>query len=286
VGDALADVPARDRDEALAELTQLLTEEAEREGETAALALVGEPSEYAAAVRAALTEGVSEVSAPQGRILGMPYDFRGASVDRIGDRIWNPADPRIFTPRLFGVGWTINFGALAVKIGLIRPDDAGDEAFERVPAPVVAAALAVPALVAAATVVLVAVTWPTLPAEVPVHWNAAGAPDRWSSKPVAFGFLLALSVLPLAITYAKVVRRDAGARARVLSAAALGTPTVLVLGIVVATLVDATGGASGQWIGLVLVAALLASFLLLYVPVRFGMRAEWRESLGRSGKDV
>jgi cation transporter-like permease len=83
-----------------------------------------------------------------------------------------------------------------------------------------------------------------------------------------------------------VVRRDAGARARVLSAAALGTPTVLVLGIVVATLVDATGGASGQWIGLVLVAALLASFLLLYVPVRFGMRAEWRESLGRSGKDV
>ncbi len=39
----------------------------------------------------------------------VPYDFRTPSLERFKMRWWNPHDPRLFTPRDFGVGWAINF---------------------------------------------------------------------------------------------------------------------------------------------------------------------------------
>ena len=38
----------------------------------------------------------------------VPYDFRPPSPRRFRDAWWNPDDPRLFTPRDFGVGWAIN----------------------------------------------------------------------------------------------------------------------------------------------------------------------------------
>src|SRR5687768_9929897 len=45
---------------------------------------------------------------PSGRLLRVPYDFRKPSLDRMRERFWNPADPRLFTPTAFGVGWSLN----------------------------------------------------------------------------------------------------------------------------------------------------------------------------------
>lgn len=279
----LSGVRAADRDDALAELESLLREDAERAGEAAAIAALGDPDAYAAGVREALGARSlpSEAEAgpqPQGRVLGMPYDFRGASVDRIGSRLWNPADPRIFMPRLFGVGWTVNFGALAVKLHLIRPDDTGDESFEAAPRAAVAIALGIPAVLAAATALAIALAWSALPAEVPVHWGVSGAPDDWTPKGLAFGFVLVLTVLPVAITYVRVLRRGASARSRILSASVLALLAALGLAMTLVTIADADGGSSGNWIGAAILGGFLLSFLTLYVPLRLGLRAEWRES--------
>ena len=43
-----------------------------------------------------------------GRLLRVPYDFRFPTIQRVKDRWWNPDDPRIFTPHVFGVGWSLN----------------------------------------------------------------------------------------------------------------------------------------------------------------------------------
>ena len=44
-----------------------------------------------------------------GRVFGfVPYDFRPPTWDRIREAYWNPDDDRIFTDRVFGVGWAIN----------------------------------------------------------------------------------------------------------------------------------------------------------------------------------
>jgi hypothetical protein len=48
-----------------------------------------------------------------GRIGGlMPYDFRPPTPERVREAYWNPGEPRIFTDRVLGVGWAINFYSL------------------------------------------------------------------------------------------------------------------------------------------------------------------------------
>ena len=47
-----------------------------------------------------------------GTIAGVPYDFRPPTMERIKRAWWNPEDPRLFTPREFGVGWAINLAQL------------------------------------------------------------------------------------------------------------------------------------------------------------------------------
>jgi len=42
----------------------------------------------------------------------VPYDFRPPNVERIRLALWNPSDPRIFVPTVFGIGWAINFARL------------------------------------------------------------------------------------------------------------------------------------------------------------------------------
>lgn len=278
----LSGLRARDRDDALAELESLLREDAERRGEAGAIAAVGDPEAYASGVMEAFAgtphDAAEAELQPQGRVLGMPYDFRGASTERVSERLWNPADPRIFMPRLFGVGWTVNFGALAVKLHLIRPDDTGDESFEAAPKAVVAVALAIPALLAAGTLAAIVLAWHALPAEVPFHWGVSGAPDDWAPKGLAFGLVLALTVLPVAITYARVLRRGASARSRILSASVLALLATLGFGMTVVTIADSDGGASGSWVFAAIVGGFVLSFLSLFVPLRLGLRAEWRQS--------
>jgi len=128
-----------------------------------------------------------------------------------------------------------------VKLGLIRPDDVGEDSYERIPPVALAAAVAVPALLAVAAATVLLVAWPMLPAEVPTHWGVSGAPDDWGSRDVVLSILLAFAVVPAALTYPMILCRRTSARSRLLSAAALAMEAVLVLGIAVLTVLDANG---------------------------------------------
>lgn len=274
----LGGVSRAEREDTLGELESLLHADAGRVGEDAAVSALGPAADYAARICEALRPE-PEGPTPQGTILGMPYDFRGATVRRVSERLWDPANPRVFVPRLFGVGWTVNFGALAVKLRLVRPDDAPDAVFERIPPRAVWAALAAPALCALAQVLLIAVWWHSLPEQVPVHWGVSGAPDDWTSRAAAFGYLGLLTVVPTIVALARVTRASVTQRGRVVAASAAGFLGVLGVGITAMTIADAVGGASGNLMYLVLPAAFLTAFLLLLVLVRLGMRAEWRDAL-------
>ena len=61
---------------------------------------------------------------PTGRFLGLPYDFRVPTADRLRERLWNEDDERIFTPMVFGVGWSINLFRLVEKF---QADNAVEE---------------------------------------------------------------------------------------------------------------------------------------------------------------
>lgn len=47
-----------------------------------------------------------------GKWLGVPYDWRRPTKARFKERLWNPDEPRIMTPRAFGWGSDINFHRL------------------------------------------------------------------------------------------------------------------------------------------------------------------------------
>ena len=44
----------------------------------------------------------------------VPYDFRVPTVDRVKQRLWNP-EGRVIGPRIFGVGWTVNWGRVVAE---------------------------------------------------------------------------------------------------------------------------------------------------------------------------
>lgn len=50
--------------------------------------------------------------AKTGTFLGIPYDWRKPTRARYKERLWNPDDPRLFTPRAFSWGYDINFARL------------------------------------------------------------------------------------------------------------------------------------------------------------------------------
>ena len=52
----------------------------------------------------------------------VPYDFRMPTVEKIKRTFWNP-DGAIVVNSVFGVGWTINLGAIVAKLRSLSSTD-------------------------------------------------------------------------------------------------------------------------------------------------------------------
>jgi uncharacterized protein DUF5808 len=48
----------------------------------------------------------------RGRFLGIPYDWTRPTRASLLRDLWDPDDPRVFRPRSFGWGYSINVAAL------------------------------------------------------------------------------------------------------------------------------------------------------------------------------
>lgn len=273
--------------EALSHLLDVLGPDSTVDDANAAIAEFGPPDEYAAAMCAEISGGKERIRAAAGALpeegpgsgtfLGMPYDVRPPTAERLRSRWWNPADPRVFMPRAWGVGWDLNFGALAVRTHLIRPDDA-DEPFAHVPEAWLYAALCVPVLATA----WIAGTWAlvaaSLPAELPVHWDITGSADRFSDAPTALGWLLFAALVPTVwalITF--VLGRSRGARVLVTAFAtffcALAVPLFWF------TIHWTEIGRSFWLMPLSILSCGLAPFTMLVVLARIDRKEAWRREL-------
>jgi len=177
---------------------------------------LGAPSTFA---EAASSRADADNTEPAGRVLGIPYDFR-VTPGRIASRWWNPADSRVLMPRIFGIGWDLNFGAIAVRLHLIEPD-AEDEPFATVSDRAFLVALLVPVSLSAFLVGSFLGALSVLPATLPTHWNVVGVPDSYSSRGVAFGLLFAMSLVPtLWAVWSVATHRPALSRGAVIGLAA------------------------------------------------------------------
>ena len=57
-----------------------------------------------------------------GVVMGLPFDFRVPTPARVKKRWWNDDDPRLFTPHVFGVGWSVNIAELRKRLGAAREE--------------------------------------------------------------------------------------------------------------------------------------------------------------------
>lgn len=197
IDDAVADLSPELRDDVADDLR-------------AALALTldpdATPDDVAAAVDA--IGPVGEDGIPEGAgdplvgtLGGVPYDLHPPSAERIASRLWNPALEQVFVPRAFGLGWDLNFAAIAVRLGLIEPD-AEDVPFTSTPDWAFAAASVLPLKLAA---LHYAVRGRSLPERLPSHWDLRGRPDRWTSRQRAAATDLVVSALAVGASGAAAV---------------------------------------------------------------------------------
>lgn len=279
---ALADVPARDRDEAVDELEANLSADVARRGDNpaalaAALADLGEPEEYAAAVREALgVAGGSPLA--QGRLLGMPYEFRAPTTARVMERLWDPSNPQIFMPRLWGIGWSINFGAIAVRLGLMRPDDVEQRPFENLSARALSLAMAVPVTLGAVVLAVAIAFWSRLPAEVPMHFDGAGAADDWGPKTIVIGMLVLVGFGAPAVVLGWQAVRRVSRGAVAVTCVLLSLFSTLCVGILGYTVANAVYGVEGWWISLLVLGGLAVPGAMLLLLTRSSLKAEWRSA--------
>lgn len=127
---------------------------------------LGTATEYAERV----AEQVGEPSALR-RYLSNPlraFSKRGRA------SLWNMNDPRILQPHLLGFGWSVNWAAVATKLGIVRPDDIDGEVISEIPVRMLQATAFLPAAVTVAHGVALARRWKQLPSEVHTKWKLNG----------------------------------------------------------------------------------------------------------------
>lgn len=52
----------------------------------------------------------------KGKVAGVPYNFRVAEWSDVAQEYWNPQSDSIMQPKVIGLGWGVNFAAVANRV--------------------------------------------------------------------------------------------------------------------------------------------------------------------------
>ncbi len=55
----------------------------------------------------------------QGAFLGVPYNFAWPTPNRIKRGVWDPDNPSLVNPHVYGWGYSVNLHAVARRLGLV-----------------------------------------------------------------------------------------------------------------------------------------------------------------------
>lgn len=197
---------------------------------------------------------------------------------RVRARVWDPTNPALLVPRLVGGGWTVNLGALAVRLGLLRPDDYDADVLPHIPRAATGAAHAAPVVLATGTCAALAASWRRLPDRVPTSWSATGRVQRTGPR----AGLAALAGLGLGSALWST--RPTDPQDALVRAGIGASMTALTAITVAATVTDAHIEVGDRGRGGRVLPAVLATPLIglatIVIPVRTGLRRLWDQEVG------
>ena len=156
------------------------------------------------------------------RLFGIPIGAPWGSGSRIALRGFEPENPHLLVPRAVGIGWDLNLGAVAVRLGLIRPDDSLPDLNEYVPEKLRRGLVAAPwvgaGLASSMTLGFVKAD------RVATSWSLGGKPNRYTGGVIAT--LITAGATTAAALYPRWVGKEDGADIAA-TAQALGILTVI-----------------------------------------------------------
>nr|WP_240393942.1 hypothetical protein [Corynebacterium lactis] len=272
-----ADIPTSQRRAIVREQESLLLELAEADCDLAAE--LGTAADYAQHV----TDEVSSLPGFGGQEaswLGSLHRYLSNPLRALSAKgrssLWNIDDPRVLQPHLLGFGWSVNWAAVAIRLGIIRPDDIDGDVIAHIPHRDLRMATLFPSVLAAAHGIALAVTWKSLPAQLPTP-GALGQhqQDRYRARLLG---PLAVSAASAALSAAQLpANSDREDALRVASLATLlcgVSPTKLISAVVHQ---EKARNSAALQVG-VGIAAVGASAACLILPLRAGLKATWKQA--------
>ena len=125
--------------------------------------------------------------------LGIPVSIAGLKDAEARLRAFEPENPNLFVPRAIGIGWDLNIGAVAVRLGLLRPDDSIPDLVEHIPSTTIRA-LRVGPLLGTSAVTLAGAYTAQRYERLPTNWGLTFRPNRWGNGVSAMATPVLLSV--------------------------------------------------------------------------------------------
>ena len=131
------------------------------------------------------------------RIVGIPVGSLWRPDPERTLQTFEPENPSLLTPGATGVGWDLNTGAIAAKLGLIRPDDSLPDMEQYIPKGYRRALRYLP--FAGLGVIGLLAKSVSRHEHVASNWSASGYPKTYGSGKLAAGTLLAVGAIPLLV---------------------------------------------------------------------------------------
>lgn len=127
------------------------------------------------------------------RVLGIPVSLAGLTNPEARLRAFEPENPNLFVPRTVGIGWDLNIGAVAVRLGLLRPDDSVPDLADHIPTATIKA-LRISPLIGSCAVAIAGAYTAKRHNRLPTNWGLTFRPNRWGTGVAAMATPVLLSV--------------------------------------------------------------------------------------------
>lgn len=246
-----------------------------------------------------LLQELNDVHADLAEELGTATDYANCVAEQVGEpstlrrylskplrvftksgraSLWNMDDPRILQPHLLGFGWSINWAAVATKLGIVRPDDIDGEVISEIPARALQATAFLPAAVTVAHGVALAMSWKQLPAEVHTKWKLNGKAVQKTAPKETLLLPFVVSTVGAGFSAASLLKADD--REDTLRVASLGAlASTIALSQLIGVLTEENSKLNPAFVraGVALTSA-VASSACLVLPLRAGLKAAWKKA--------
>ncbi|WP_297450665.1 hypothetical protein [uncultured Corynebacterium sp.] len=192
--------------------------------------------------------------------------------------LWNMDDPRILQPHLLGFGWSINWAAVAIKLGIVRPDDIDGEVVSEIPTRALQATALLPAAMTVAHGLALTMSWKQLPSEVHTKWKYNGEAVQKTAPKGALLLPLAISSVGAGLSAASLL--NDGDREDTLRVASLGTlASTIAPSQLIGVLTEENSKVNPALVraGVAFTSA-VASSACLTLPLRAGLKATWKKA--------